>query len=145
MLIVLPHEARPLPAWLIFDVRQNMKTALACLLSSIVAAFSIAVYSGIENGVGMEILGLMLIAFLYALAVAVVIGVPFQYIARRFGKQRSVHYAATGALVGAAFSIVPLLESRGSDPSLMKLTLTLAVAGFLAGWTFHRVSTHETA
>jgi hypothetical protein len=122
-----------------------MKTILAALLSSVVVAFSIAVYSSIENGIGSEILGLILIAFLYALAVAVVIGVPFHYIAKRFRKQRRIYYASAGGLVGAAFPIVPLLASRGSDPSLVKLTLILAVAGFLAGWTFHRVSTHENA
>jgi hypothetical protein len=122
-----------------------VKTILACLLSSVVAASSIAVYSGIENGVGTEILGLMLIAFLYALVVSVVIGVPFRCIAQRLGKQRSIYYAGAGALVGASFTIVPLLASRGSDPSLVKLTLTLTIAGLLAGWTFHRVLMREKA
>jgi hypothetical protein len=62
------------------------------------------------------------------------------YILKRLGKNRKGYYAATGMVVGTAFTIAPLVTSRLTDRSLLELTLVLAVAGFLAGVTFHRVA-----
>jgi hypothetical protein len=115
-----------------------LKTLLACLLSSFVVAIVVGTYSVAENGLRIEIFGLLLIVFLYAFAVALVIGLPFHYVARRLGKANGICYAAAGALVGATFFLGPLIASRGTDPSFLKLALTLSVAGFLAGWTFHQ-------
>jgi len=117
-----------------------LKALLACLISSLVVAVFFAVYSAVENGVGPEMFGLMLIAFLYALAVALVIGLPFRYVAKRLRKEGSVYYAGAGLLVGAAFMIAPMIASRHVDASLLKTAAVLAVAGCVAGWTFNRVS-----
>ena len=117
-----------------------MKALLACLISSLVVAFCFAVYSAVENGFSTGIFGLMLIAFLFALAVAVVIGLPFRYVAKRLRKEGSVYYAGAGLLVGGAFMIVPMIASRHADSSLVKTAAVLAIAGCLAGWTFDRVA-----
>jgi membrane protein YdbS with pleckstrin-like domain len=117
-----------------------LKALLACLVSSLVVALSIAVYSTVENGFRAEMFGLMVIAFLYALPVTLVIGLPFRYVAKRLRKEGSVYYAGAGLLVGAAFMIVPMVASRHVDSSLLKTAAVLAIAGFLAGWTFDRVS-----
>jgi hypothetical protein len=117
-----------------------MKTLLACLFSSFIVAGVLAIYSVIENGVAIEVLGVMLIAFLYALAVSLIIGLPSHYVFKRLGRNRAGYYVTIGIVAGLAFTIAPLVTSRLSDPSLLKLTLTLAVAGVLAGITFHRVA-----
>ena len=83
-----------------------------------------------------ETLGLMLIAFIYALTVAVLIGLPFHFF---FKKAKAAHFAIAGSLAGTAILVPALISSRGADPSLLKLTLTLLIAGWIAGWTFHSV------
>ena len=117
-----------------------MKALLACLISSLVVAFCLAGYSVVENGFSTAIFGLMLIAFLYALAVAVVIGLPFRYFAKRLLKEGSVYYAGAGLLVGALFMVVPMIATRHVDSSLVMTAAVLAIAGCLAGWTFDRVA-----
>lgn len=122
-----------------------MKTLLACLLSSAVAAGAIALCFAIaEGGFTRDILGMMVFAFLYVLIVAVVIGIPFRYMARRLGRQSGVCFATAGGLVGAAFVLL-LLASGPFNSTLAKIALILAIAGSLAGWTFYRVSTHGEA
>lgn len=117
-----------------------MKTALACLLSSVIVGFCLAVYSIIENGFQVEAFGLMLIAFLYALIVATVIGVPLRYFLMKLGIGGSASYAAAGFLLGIGIPLTSIATSRHLDTSVLKLTVVLAMAGFLAGWTFNRVS-----
>jgi hypothetical protein len=117
-----------------------LKALLACLISSLVVALCFAVYSAVENGFSEVIIGGMLIAFLYALAVALIIGLPFHYVAKRLRRKGSVYYAGAGSLVGAAFMIVPMIASRHVDSSLVKTAAVLAIAGCLAGWTFDRVA-----
>jgi hypothetical protein len=116
-----------------------MKILVACLLSSLVAALSTTVLFGIEGGFAAESFGLMLIVFLYALAISLVIGIPFHYAAKRVRKERGVYYAIAGSLSAIA---VPLssLFSREADISVVKLIPVLAIAGLMAGWTFHQVS-----
>jgi hypothetical protein len=101
-----------------------------------VASAVIAASSIIENGFIFETLSVMLIAFLYALAVAVIIGLPFQLF---FKKAKAAHFAIAGSLAGTAILVPALISTRGADPSVLKLTLTLLIAGSIAGWTFHSV------
>ena len=117
-----------------------MKAFAACLVSSLVVGLSFAAYSAFENGVKVEMFGVMLVAFLYALAVAFVIGLPFRFVVRRLGKKGGIYYACAGLFIGVAFVIVPMVASRHVDSSLLKTAAVLAVAGFVAGWTFDRVS-----
>ena len=132
------------------SAKQEMKTLAACLLSSLVAALVVAICSGAGNYFGgsfstenddvLRLLDLMFFVFLYALGVAVVIGVPFHLVSKMILKERGLCYAIAGSLAAIAFIIAPLVESRGANPALLKLALILAVAGLLAGWTFFRVS-----
>jgi hypothetical protein len=117
-----------------------LKALLACLVSSLVVGLSFTAYSAFENGVKMEMFGVMLIAFLSALAVAFVIGLPFRFVVRRLGKEGGIYYACAGLFIGAAVMIIPMVASRHVDSSLLKSAAVLAVAGFVAGWTFNRVS-----
>jgi hypothetical protein len=111
----------------------------------LVVGLFFAAYSALENGIKVEMFGAALIAFLYALAVAFVIGLPFRLIVRRFGKEGSIYYACAGLLVGAAFMLVPVVASQHADSSVLRTATVLAVAGLVAGWTFDRVSNHERA
>lgn len=97
---------------------------LACLVSGVV----VAAYSVIENGFAFEVLGLMLLAFLDALVIAFVVGVPLRLVFRRFGKERGAYYSAAGLLAGTGILAVTLVMMP-LDASLLKLTLVLAMAG----------------
>jgi hypothetical protein len=117
-----------------------VKVVFACLLSALVVAAAMAVYSIVENGVSFEMLGVSLIGFVYALAIAFVIGVPCLYAAKKIGKTKPLYFAIVGGLVGTAFMIVPFVLSGGSDLSVLKTMVVLGLAGALAGFTFGRVS-----
>jgi hypothetical protein len=117
-----------------------MRMIFACLLSALVVAVVMAVYSIVENGLAFEVFGVSLIGFIYALAVAIILGLPFLYVAQRSGKTNPFYFAAAGALVGCAFMIVPLVRSGGADLSVAKTLVVLGVAGAVAGLTLRRVS-----
>ncbi len=91
------------------------------------------------------VFGLMLIAFFYTLAVALILGMPFHYLLGRIGKQKIIYYATAGAVVGPAIMIAHLEAISEFDASAVKLTIVLAVAGVLAGATFHRFLTQKPA
>jgi len=114
-----------------------MRALFACFISAAVASAVIAASAIIQNGIMFETLGVMLVAFLYALAVAVIIGLPFQFF---FKKAKVAHFAIAASLAGVAITIPGLIITRGVDSSLLKLSLTLATAGLIAGWTFYSVS-----
>lgn len=116
-----------------------MRILLTCLASSVVGALTITLLAGIENGFTIGSLGLMLIAFLYLLAVALVIGLPFHFLVTKRRFDKLAYYAIFGTLVGIGFMVIPLVRSDGSDPSLWKAVGGLATAGFLTGSTFHQV------
>ena len=70
---------------------------LALVASAVTAASAI-----IQNGMMPETLSVMLIAFLYALAVAVIIGFPFRFF---FKKAKAAHFAIAGSLAGTAILV----------------------------------------
>lgn len=120
-----------------------MKVLLACLVSSLETGLIFAAYSAFETGFRVEMLGVGLIAFLYALAVALLVGLPFRFAFRALGREGGFYYGCAGALAGAGLMIVPMVASFRLDSSTLKTVAVLAVAGFVAGWTFDRVSNHE--
>lgn len=120
-----------------------MKVLLACLVSSLEVGLIFAAYSLFETGFRVEMLGVGLIAFLYALAVALLVGLPFRFAFRALGKVGGIYYGSAGALVGAGMMIVPMVASFRLDSSTLKTVAVLALAGFVAGWTFDRISNYE--
>ena len=135
------ERRRALPAATSFPllIGGTVKTLLACLCSSLIVAGVVVAYSIFENGIAFEVLGGMLIAFLFALAASLLIGVPIHCVLQRLGRRRKSYYGMFGFMLGASFTIIPLVTSRLSDPSLLKLTIILAIAGLLSGLTFHRI------
>jgi hypothetical protein len=138
---VILSAVAPLPAATSFPLLMGgtVRSLLACLCSSLIVAGVVAAYSIFENGIAFEVLGVMLIAFLFALAASLLIGVPIHCVLQRLGRRRKSYYGMLGSMLGAAFTIIPLVTSRLSDPSLLKLTIILAIAGLLSGLTFHRI------
>jgi hypothetical protein len=117
-----------------------MRIALACFLSAILVALVIGSYSIFESGFSVMTFGVTLIAFVYALALAFIFGLPLLFLLKKTHRIGRIYFGISGAIIGAAFMIAPMVRSRGSDVSAMKLALVLTIAGFCSGLIFRRVA-----
>ena len=135
---LLPNQIL-LPVIEHFVNSREIKSFLACLIASVAAAVVIGLYSVTEaKAITTETFGVMFIAFLFAFALAVIVGLPFHYIAQRWRKENALNYSMAGLFAGIAIPIVPLVASRAFDSSLLKTMLVLALAGFIGGRTFFK-------
>lgn len=117
-----------------------MKIVCACIVSALFVAATVAAYSIFENGLSVMVFGVASIAFLYALGIAIVFGLPIRYALKKVGKAKPNSFAIAGGLVGSSFMIVPVIQSHGADTSSLTTLIVLAVAGIFGGLIFGRLS-----
>ena len=115
------------------------RVAIACLLAGLWTALCIGAYSISQTAMGIETLGVMAIAFLYAMAVAIICGIPVALTMRRIGALNIVTCALVGAVLGSGVLIAQVVFQRGADKSVTMLGCVLAVAGAISGVTFARL------
>ena len=117
-----------------------MKIACACFASAFFVAVLMGGYAAFESGFSVMMFGVAVIAFVYALSLVLVIGLPLFLVLKKCGKLGRSYFAACGALIGGAFAIVPLVGAGGADVSVMKLAIVLVVAGFFGGLIFRQIA-----
>ena len=118
-----------------------MKLARACVFSALCATVSFAALLTTVGGVGREAVEIIPGAFFWALVIALLLGLPFHFVAKRVGKEGYSIYGSAGALIGAIYLLTPALLTQATDlPFLLRVGLPLVISGFAGGSAFYRIT-----
>jgi hypothetical protein len=118
---------------------------MACLVSSLIVGLFFGVFTWIEEEFRTRsFFQGTVFGFVFAMAIALLVGLPFLRLTRRRKITGGYYYARTSVLVAAAVLIGVLVAVRKFDAFAAKTAVVLVVSSAFAGLAFNRIANAGT-
>jgi hypothetical protein len=120
---------------------EMFRALVACLISSLVVGFFFGVFTWIEEGFRTHsFFQGTIFAFIFAMAIALFVGLPLLRLAKKRNITGGFYYARTSVIVAAAVVIGVSVAVGKFDAFAAKTGLVLGVSGAVAGLAFNRIA-----